>query len=57
MVMRENYFGSFTNFSTLYEYLERRRCGLPIGDPLELKYRPGKVSVFSFIVNSGLNMS
>jgi len=44
MVMRENYFGSFTNFSTLYEYLDKRRRGLLAGDPIELKYRKGKVS-------------
>jgi len=43
MVMRENYFGTFTNFSTLYEYLDKRRRGLPVGDPVELKYREGKV--------------
>lgn len=41
--MRDNYFGSFTNFSTLYEYLDKRRRGLPAGDPIELKYRKGKV--------------
>jgi hypothetical protein len=41
--LRENYLGSFTQFSTLYEYLERRRNGLPIGDPVNLKYRPEKV--------------
>jgi len=46
MVMRDNYFGLFTNFSTLYEYLDKRRQGLPAGDPIELKYRPGQVRNF-----------
>lgn len=45
MVMRDNYLGSFTNFSTLYEYLDKRKRNLPIGDPVELKYREGKVCV------------
>ncbi|KAG2150597.1 hypothetical protein DEU56DRAFT_37144 [Suillus clintonianus] len=42
MVLRDNYFGSFTHFSTLVEYLDKRsRFGLT-GDPLEMKHRPGK---------------
>jgi hypothetical protein len=45
MVLRNNYLGSFTHFSTLSEYLEKRDKGLPIGDPIALKYRKGKVSV------------
>lgn len=49
MVMRDNYFGSFTNFSTLYEYLDKRRQGLPPGDPIELKYRRGNVRSFLFL--------
>jgi hypothetical protein len=44
MVLRDNYFGSFTHFSTLNEYLEKRKKGLPVGDPIAQKYRPGKVS-------------
>jgi hypothetical protein len=48
MVMRDNYFGSFTNFSTLFEYLDKRRRGLPAGDPIELKYRKGNVRSFIF---------
>jgi len=47
MVLRENYIGSFTHFSTLNEYLDKRRRGLPIGDPIVEKYRPGKVSFIS----------
>jgi hypothetical protein len=45
MVLRDNYFGSFTNFSTLFEYLDKRRRNIPVGDPIHLKYREGKVSV------------
>ncbi|KAG1839020.1 hypothetical protein DFJ58DRAFT_813100 [Suillus subalutaceus] len=41
MVLRDNYLGSFTHFSTLVEYLEKRSINL-IGDPLEMKHRPGK---------------
>ncbi|KAG2364907.1 hypothetical protein BDR07DRAFT_1557955 [Suillus spraguei] len=42
MVLRDNYFGSFTHFSTLVEYLEKRKRFNLVGDPLEMKYRPGK---------------
>ncbi|KAF5386043.1 hypothetical protein D9615_002215 [Tricholomella constricta] len=42
MVLRDNYLGSFTHFSTLYEYLERRKRKQPLGDPILSKYRPGK---------------
>ncbi|KAF9465079.1 hypothetical protein BDZ94DRAFT_1351083 [Collybia nuda] len=45
MVLRDNYLGSFTHFSTLYEYLEKKKRGLPIGDPLIVKYREGKSNV------------
>jgi len=43
MVIRDNYFGSFTHFSTLYEYLDKIKRGLPPGDPVVSKYREGKV--------------
>ncbi|KAI0958666.1 hypothetical protein AcV7_004416 [Taiwanofungus camphoratus] len=42
MILRDNYFGSFTHFSTLFEYLEKRRRKEPIGDPIDLQHRPGK---------------
>ncbi|KAK0195692.1 hypothetical protein F5146DRAFT_1101121 [Armillaria mellea] len=42
MIIRDNYFGSFTHFSTLYEYLERKSRGLPPGDPVMDKYRKGQ---------------
>ncbi|KAH7913899.1 hypothetical protein BJ138DRAFT_527505 [Hygrophoropsis aurantiaca] len=45
MVLRDNYFGSFTHFSTLYEYLEKRGRQQVAGDPIELKYRPGKANM------------
>ena len=45
MILRENYFGSFTHFSTLEEYLQKRERGLPVGDPIIEQYRPGSVSV------------
>ncbi|KAK0484381.1 hypothetical protein EDD18DRAFT_1361385 [Armillaria luteobubalina] len=41
MILRDNYFGSFTHFSTLYEYLEGKNQGLPPGDPVMDKYRKG----------------
>lgn len=44
MVLRDNYLGSFTHFSTLFEYLDKKRRNLPPGDPIALKYREGKVS-------------
>ncbi|KAG1858104.1 hypothetical protein F4604DRAFT_1684988 [Suillus subluteus] len=52
MVLRDNYLGSFTHFSTLVEYLEKRSINL-IGDPLEMKHRPGKVQV-SVQLQSGI---
>ncbi|TDL24302.1 hypothetical protein BD410DRAFT_116796 [Rickenella mellea] len=46
MVLRENYFGAFTQFSTTEEYLFKREKQKQIGDPLEFKYRPGKSNSF-----------
>ncbi|KAK7053326.1 Macrophage colony-stimulating factor 1 receptor [Paramarasmius palmivorus] len=45
MILRDNLFGSFTHFSTLYEYLERRERGLTPGDPVQQKYREGKANM------------
>ncbi|RPD53525.1 hypothetical protein L227DRAFT_535889, partial [Lentinus tigrinus ALCF2SS1-6] len=42
MIMRDNYFGSFTHFSTLTEYLNKRNRGDPLGDPVHLQYREGQ---------------
>jgi hypothetical protein len=47
MILRDNYLGSFTQFSTLVEYLDKRRRGI-LGDPLALKYRERKVSIGSW---------
>jgi hypothetical protein len=44
MALKDNYFGSFTHFSTLGEFLAKKDEGLPFGDPIVLKYRPGKVT-------------
>ncbi|KAI0699566.1 hypothetical protein BC835DRAFT_1412549 [Cytidiella melzeri] len=58
MSMRNNYFGSFTHFSTLYEYLEKRKSNLPIGDPVDLQYREGSSNTLQvelgLSVNNGL---
>ncbi len=44
LILRDNYIGSFTHFQTLSEYLDKRNQKLPVGDPIKLSYRPGKVS-------------
>ncbi|KAF9241526.1 hypothetical protein BU15DRAFT_87119 [Melanogaster broomeanus] len=41
MVLRDNYFGSFTHFSTLTEFLDKHNRG-EVGDPIEKKWRPEK---------------
>ena len=43
MIARENYFGTFTNFTTLAEYIAKRRKGF-LGDLLDEKHRPENVS-------------
>jgi hypothetical protein len=43
MAVRDNYFGTFTHFSTLSEYVAKRNQNLPVGDPVEWKWREGKV--------------
>ncbi|KAH9985984.1 hypothetical protein BJV74DRAFT_946145 [Russula compacta] len=40
MIFQQNYFGNFTHFSTLREYLQKHSHG-QIGDPIDMKYRPG----------------
>lgn len=44
MVLRDNYFGAFTHFSTLTEYLSKRGSGQPLGDPILLQYREAQVN-------------
>ncbi|THU95661.1 hypothetical protein K435DRAFT_829044 [Dendrothele bispora CBS 962.96] len=58
MILKDNYFGSFTHFSTLYEYLDKRKKGDPPGDPIDFKYREGKSNMMqvemSVVVKNGL---
>jgi hypothetical protein len=42
--VKDNYFGAFTNFSTLEEY-NRKKDKQVVGDLVSEKYRPGCVSV------------
>jgi hypothetical protein len=42
--VRNNYFGVFCHFVTLEEYRLRHQHNMR-GDPVEHKYRPGKVSL------------
>ncbi|KAF8577934.1 hypothetical protein K439DRAFT_1363574, partial [Ramaria rubella] len=46
LCVRDNYFGNFTHFATLYEYVSKRNRNLPVGDPVEGKWREGKSNVF-----------
>ena len=42
--VKDNYFGAFTQFTTMQEYLERfDHDPNSVGDPVEEKYRPGRV--------------
>jgi len=54
MVLRDNYLGNFTHFSTLVEYLEKRSMSAFGGDPLEMKYQPKKVSKPAFCLDIAL---
>ncbi|KAI0358672.1 hypothetical protein OH77DRAFT_1587674 [Trametes cingulata] len=54
MILRDNYFGSFTHFSTLTEYLDKRNDGQPLGDPIHLQYRPGQSNAMQVVL--GLNV-
>jgi hypothetical protein len=45
MILRDNYFGSFTHFSTLDESIRKWNQHLSVGDPIEAQYRPGKVCI------------
>lgn len=49
MTLQQNYLGSFTTFSTLTEYVDKFKKGAPRGDPIELKYRPGKVRLAAIV--------
>ena len=47
MVLKDNYFGSFTHYSTLAEFLEKQKAGEPLGDPVIKKYREGQVRSYA----------
>src|ERR1700693_32608 len=47
MRLKDNYFGRFTHYSTVQEYIEKRDRGL-VGDPIDAKYRQGKVNINYF---------
>ncbi|KAJ7680397.1 hypothetical protein DFH06DRAFT_1404238 [Mycena polygramma] len=53
MILQNNYFGSFTTFSTLFEYLEKRKKGLQ-GDPVLLQYRKGRSNMLEVEVDVDL---
>ncbi|EEB93005.1 hypothetical protein MPER_08398, partial [Moniliophthora perniciosa FA553] len=57
MILKDNLFGSFTHFSTLYEYLERRARGLTAGDPVLQKYREGTFKWMIVPADSASNLS
>ncbi|KAJ7497366.1 hypothetical protein FB451DRAFT_229194 [Mycena latifolia] len=54
MILQNNYFGSFTTFSTLFEYLEKRKKGLPVGDPVLQQYREGQSNMLQVEVDVDL---
>ncbi|KAI0342100.1 hypothetical protein BDW22DRAFT_1358216 [Trametopsis cervina] len=55
MSLRNNYFGSFTHFSTLYEYLQKRDARQPLGDPVDLQYREGGSNTLQVELGLSLN--
>ncbi|KAI9437708.1 hypothetical protein H4582DRAFT_1957102, partial [Lactarius indigo] len=56
MIFQQNYFGTFTHFSTLGEYLQKRGEG-QIGDPINLTYRPGMSNQMQVEVQLGVHHS
>ncbi|KAJ6586994.1 hypothetical protein DFH09DRAFT_241649 [Mycena vulgaris] len=54
LILQNNYFGSFTTFSTLFEYLEKRKKGLPSGDPVLQQYRKGQSNMLQVEVDVDL---
>ncbi|WRT63261.1 uncharacterized protein IL334_000164 [Kwoniella shivajii] len=54
----DNYFGSFTQFRTMQEYLEKfDHDPVSVGDPVEEKYRPGRSDPFAVIVTMNVEDS
>ncbi|KAF8325178.1 uncharacterized protein EI90DRAFT_3157032 [Cantharellus anzutake] len=50
MIVRDNYFGNFTNFTTRAEYLDKKSLN-QVGDPMKQKYRPGQSNMFHVTLN------
>lgn len=48
--LKDNYFGGFTRFSTVQEYIDKRSQG-SVGDPVVAKYRKGKVRDYARLSN------
>lgn len=56
LLVKDNYFGTFTNFMLSSEFLQRFQTGAErMGDPIEQKYRPGKSDRFE--VNLDLSIT
>ena len=56
--VKDNYFGIFTQFTTMNEYLERfDHDPNSVGDPVEEKYRPGRSDPFSVQVTMDVHDS
>ncbi|KAI0300988.1 hypothetical protein B0F90DRAFT_1720731 [Multifurca ochricompacta] len=56
MIFQQNYFGTFTHFSTLREYLQKREQG-QVGDPIDMKHRPGASNSMQVEVRLSINHS
>ncbi|KAG8901896.1 hypothetical protein FRB99_005016 [Tulasnella sp. 403] len=54
--LKDNYFGRFTHFSTLQEYMEKKSDGI-IGDDILAKYRKGKSDVFEVCLSVNVSDS
>ncbi|OCF34831.1 hypothetical protein I316_03376 [Kwoniella heveanensis BCC8398] len=56
--VKDNYFGGFTQFKTMQEYLEKfDHDPESVGDPIEEKYRPGRSDPFAVIVTMNVEES
>ncbi|WVF66596.1 hypothetical protein IAT40_001336 [Kwoniella sp. CBS 6097] len=56
--VKDNYFGGFTQFKTMQEYLEKfDHDPNSVGDPVEEKYRPGRSDPFAVIVTMNVEES
>ncbi|OCF72268.1 hypothetical protein I204_06644 [Kwoniella mangroviensis CBS 8886] len=56
--IKDNYFGTFTQFRTMQEYLEKfDHDPDSVGDPIEEKYRPGRSDPFAVFVTMNVEES